>query len=592
MGIFKLRRTDNGTSCPRSDILSIMQVDRVEVLEILRQCHIFHRLTDEQLESVTDRVEAFLYEEKQAIFEQGSVPDGFFFVVSGRVRLSRTRKKAEDFAFLESHDYFGEEALTEKSVRRRMTATAHSDVIVLRLSRNVLTALRQEFPQIALPMRVVLNSYLLATDLKMDWRAPREIIHFIARRHWTFLILKLLPAMAIGALFIGPLAYLSIVVFPDSLLPVTLLGVMMAGFLIWFGWLVLDWTNDYAIVTNRRLVKLEKVLLIYESRQEVPLDAILADDLKTDQIGRLLDYGDILVRTYTGVIVLNRLAHPQQVINLINEVRGRKKFHRRTEQLDQIDRTIRERIEHLPTEKGLPHGVDVPVHVKAGVLQEWMSELFLLRLEEDGNIIYRTHWFLLLKKIGLPLFLSFILLIGTLLIWLNLIPIGISTGTLLFIILGPLLFLWLLYQYVDWRNDRYIITPELIMDVFKKPLGTEEKKSAPLRNILSIDYERKNLIGLIFNFGTVFIRVGESTFTFDNVVNPAEVQRELFQSFMELKQRDEARQEQERHDQMADWIERYHNYIEGATPENPLDEIPEGEEPLADDQPDESENTP
>ena len=88
-----------------------MQVDRVEVLEILRQCHIFHRLTDEQLESVTDRVEAFLYEEKQAIFEQGSASDGFFFVVSGRVRLGRTRKKAEDFAFLESHDYFGEEAL-------------------------------------------------------------------------------------------------------------------------------------------------------------------------------------------------------------------------------------------------------------------------------------------------------------------------------------------------------------------------------------------------------------------------------------------------------------------------------------------------
>ncbi|HAL15388.1 MAG TPA: hypothetical protein DCP32_01140 [Anaerolineaceae bacterium] len=142
-----------------------------------------------------------------------------------------------------------------------------------------------------------------------------------------------------------------------------------------------------------------------------------------------------------------------------------------------------------------------------------------------------------------------------------------------------------MYQYVDWRNDRYIITPELIMDVFKKPLGTEEKKSAPLRNILSIDYERKNLIALIFNFGTVYIRVGESTFTFDNVVNPAEVQRELFQSFMELKQRDEARLEQERHDQMADWIERYHNYIGGATSENPLDEIPEDEGPVEDDQP-------
>ncbi|MHB0989497.1 MAG: cyclic nucleotide-binding domain-containing protein [Bellilinea sp.] len=569
-----------------------MQVDRSEVLDILRQCHIFHRLTDEQLESVTDRVEAFLYEAKQIIFEQGSVADGFFFVVSGRVRLERTRKKAADYAVLESRDYFGDEALAKKPVHRRTTATALSEVIVLRLTPAGLSALRQEFPEIALPMRVVLNSYLLSMDLKMDWRAPREVVHFIARRHWLFLILKLLPALAVEALFIGVLVYLAIVVLPDSSLPVILLGLTLFGLLVWLGWLVLDWANDYAVVTNRRVVKLEKVLLVYESRQEVPLDAVLADDLKTDQIGRLMDYGNILVRTYTGVIVLNRLAHPQQVINLINEVRGRKKFHRRSEQLDQIDRTIRERIEHLPGDKAMPAPVDVPLHVKAGALQEWMSQLFLLRLEEDGNIIYRTHWFLLLKKIGLPLFLSFILLIGVFLIWLNIIPFGASTGTLLFLILGPALFLWLVYQYVDWRNDRYIITPELIMDVFKKPLGTEEKKSAPLRNILSIDYERKNLIALIFNFGTVYIRVGESTFTFDNVVNPAEVQRELFQSFMELKQRDEVRLEQERHDQMADWIERYHNYIGGATSENPLDEIPEDEGPVEDDQPEGSEQTP
>ncbi len=562
-----------------------MQVDRSEVLDILRQCHIFHRLTDEQLESVTDRVEAFLYEEKQAIFNQGSAPDGFFFVVSGRVRLERTQKKTVDYAVLESRDYFGEEALAEKPVRRRTTATALSEVIVLRLTPDILSALRHEFPEITLPIRVVLNSYLLSMNLKMDWRAPREVVHFIARRHWLFLILKLLPAMAIGTLFTAVLVYLAIVVLPNSSLPVILLGLTLFGLLIWLGWLALDWANDYAVITNRRVVKLEKVLLVYESRQEVPLDAVLADDLKTDQIGRLVDFGNILVRTYTGVIVLNRLAHPQQVINLINEMRGRKKFHRRTEQLDQIDRTIRERIEHLPGDKGMSTPVDVPVHVKAGVLQEWMSQLFLLRLEEDGNIIYRTHWFLLLKRTSLPLFLSFILLVGVFLIWLNIIPFGASTGTLLFLILGPALFLWLLYQYVDWRNDRYIITPELIMDVFKKPLGTEEKKSAPLRNILSIDYERKNLIALIFNFGTVYIRVGESTFTFDNVVNPAEVQRELFQSFMELKQRDEARLEQERHEQMADWIERYHNYIGGATTENPLDEIPGEEDAVEDDQP-------
>ncbi len=556
-----------------------MQVDRTEVLEIFRQCHIFQSLTDEQLDTVTDRVEAFLYEEKQTIFEQGGEPDGFFFVVSGRVGLKRLRKSVEDLAVLETRDYFGEEALSDLKVLRRTSATALSEVIVLRLTREVMLSLRQEFPQIALPMRVILNSHLLAMDLKMEWRAPREVVHFIARRHWMFLILKMLPALGVGALFSGVLAYLSIVVYPESSLPVILFGIVLVAILLWLGWLALDWSNDYAVITNRRVVKLEKVLLLYESRQELPLDAILADDLKTDQIGRILDYGNIIVRTYTGVIVLDRLAHPQLIINLINEVRGRKKTRRRSEQLDQIDRTIRERLEHLPVEKGAPVEGEAPLQIKAGALQEFMSELFLLRIEEDGNIIYRTHWFLLIKKIGLPLFFSVFLLIGVILIWLNVIPFGVNTGTWLLLLLGPAFFLWLLYQYVDWRNDRYIITPELIIDVFKKPLGTEEKKSAPLRNILSIDYERRNLVGIVLNFGTVFIRVGESTFTFDNVINPAEVQREVFQAFMNLKQREEDRQEQERTSQMADWIERYHNYREGTTEQNPLEDIPGDEEP-------------
>jgi len=558
-----------------------MQVDRSEVLEIFRQCHIFQSLTDEQLESVTDRVEAFLYEEKQIIFEQGGEPDGFFFVVSGRVGLKRLRKTVEDVAVLETRDYFGEEALSDQKVLRRTTATALSEVIVLRLTREVMTSLRQEFPETALPMKVILNSHLLAMDLKMEWRAPREVVHFIARRHWMFLVLRMAPALIISALFAVVLAYLSVVVIPESSWPVILLGVVLFALLLWLGWLTLDWTNDYAVVTNRRVVKLEKVLLLYESRQEVPLDAILADDLKTDQIGRILNYGNIIVRTYTGVIVLNRLAHPQIVIHLINEVRGRKKTRRRSEQLDTIDRTIRERLEHLPVQKSGPVEGEAPMQIKAGVLQEFMSELFLLRLEEDGNIIYRTHWFLLLRKIGVPLFLSLILLIGVILIWLDVIPFGFNTGTWLLLLLGPALFLWLLYQYVDWRNDRYIITPELIVDVFKKPLGTEERKSAPLRNILSIDYERRTIIGVVFNFGTVFIRVGESTFTFDNVVNPAEVQREVFQAFMNLKQREEERQETDRTNQMADWIERYHNYREGITEQNPFDELLDDEEPEA-----------
>ena len=79
----------------------------------------------------------------------------------------------------------------------------------------------------------------------------------------------------------------------------------------------------------------------------------------------------------------------------------------------------------------------------------------------------------------------------------------------------------------------YIIAEDQIIDIYKKPLGTEQRRTAQIKNILSVEFERIGFIGLIFNFGTVYIRVGEEEFTFDNVFNPSLVQREIFQRLAE-----------------------------------------------------------
>lgn len=61
-----------------------MQVERSVVLEILRQCHLFLSLTDEQLGKVADRIEAFLYQENAVIFEQGVKRMGSILFSAGR----------------------------------------------------------------------------------------------------------------------------------------------------------------------------------------------------------------------------------------------------------------------------------------------------------------------------------------------------------------------------------------------------------------------------------------------------------------------------------------------------------------------------
>ena len=50
-----------------------------------------------------------------------------------------------------------------------------------------------------------------------------------------------------------------------------------------------------------------------------------------------------------------------------------------------------------------------------------------------------------------------------------------------------LLFGWF-YGYVDWRNDIYQLTDNMIIDIYKKPLGEETKKTASIDNILSLQH--------------------------------------------------------------------------------------------------------
>lgn len=545
-----------------------MQVNRSDVVEILRSSHLFASLSDGQIEKLAEQVEAFLYPQGQVIFEQDAPVESFYFILSGRVERVRRRGNYEDKGILSEHDYFGEEALADSPTLRKATATALTNVIVLRLGSELIDELKKEKPRVDAVFRMVAASHHLAMNTAMPWRGPREVVHFIGRHHPLFLILRLILPVLLALLTIVIASYLDVVLFRGSALGMSLLLLVIVVNFLWLLWVVVDFYNDYSVVTNRRVAFLRKVLLIYDSRQEVPLDAVLADDVRTTQLGRIFGYGDIIVRTYTGEIVLARLAQPYLIIDLINEMRERAKASRKQARIESIDQIIRRRLqlndnEPIPTPAG-----EVKSTIKTGKLTRFLSDLFMLRVEKDGQIIYRTHWFILLRKVFVPLVLTIGVLVLIFLILLGIVSLPPVLALVIGVIFLPITGIWLVYNYMDWRNDRYIITRDTIIDVYKKPLGTEQKRTAPLKNILSIDFERLGIIGLILNFGTVYVRVGDSTLTFNNVMSPSEVQRELFQRFMEFKQREEERAEASINDQLADWIEEYHRIVQNQNGRN------------------------
>jgi hypothetical protein len=121
---------------------------------------------------------------------------------------------------------------------------------------------------------------------------------------------------------------------------------------------------------------------------------------------------------------------------------------------------------------------------------------------------------------------------------------------------------WWLYEYIDWRNDIYMVTPEQIFDVTKKPLGAETRKSAPLANVLSMKYERPGLLGVLLNYGTVVALVAGSEFRFDGVFDPVGVQNDVYRRIEAYNAKKASTEANKRRDELADWLMVYHKVQE------------------------------
>jgi hypothetical protein len=214
-----------------------------------------------------------------------------------------------------------------------------------------------------------------------------------------------------------------------------------------------------------------------------------------------------------------------------------------------------------------PHLETKPVIVKLNFWQSLLAR-FQTRWEAGGVITYRKHLYILFRMTWLPAAGALGLVFGTGLLyyWRVKDQIDLLNPTailLLGVFLAGLAFLWWLYNFVDWTNDIYRVTTDKIIDSERKPLGDEITKSAPLENIIGLDYERLGFLGVVLNFGNVIINVGtDNKFIFYGIHNPARAQRDIFNYMFEQrrrKQHTDSLQEQER---VSDYIAAYHRQAE------------------------------
>lgn len=525
-----------------------------EAFALLRSMHLFRGLVEQEFAEVLEALQLVSAQPNDVICREGEEGELFYIVLEGLVEAFIHDLGEEPVMLLGRGDYFGDVAMLHPDELRPATLRAATPVKLLAMNRDNFEILLIRYPDIKRYLEYSLESRGFYAGHTFRWLAPNERIYLATQRHWLVLIQKIAwpVLLTLVLLMAAGVAWLS---FNNAPLALTLIGIGFIPLVGWMGWGYIDWANDYFIITNQRVVYLEKIIGIYESRQESPLSSLRSVRVDApDVIARQLGLGHVVVGTFSGPITMRYAPHADGLAEIIKEHadRARNSAYRSKQQM--MEEALRKRIHPPPPAP--------PVAAPAGELRERERPpgipLFNMRFEQGDSIIYRKHWYVLLREIWQPS--------GLILITLGLI--GIRAGGVilwpwasvwLVVVIAMIpLALWWLYEFVDWQNDIYQVTPDKILDIHRKPLGAESRKEAPLDNVLSLKYERPGLLGILLNYGTVTAKVATEDFAFEGVYDPVGVQNDVYRR---LEARNAARERAEaerRRGEIVEWFEAYH----------------------------------
>jgi hypothetical protein len=552
------------------------------VAAFIESIHILHGISEEDLFGISERLEDTIFKAGDVILETEQPAENFYIIYSGKVDITREDKGQKHSRFSRG-DYFGVDVFFDDE-KRNTKVTAKTDVLLLTLPKNVM----DEIPGAIDFMRNQLEAFLACRELlekvNFDWIENDEAIYFVVNKHpilfWQRAVLPIL--LVLGSPFV-----IFFGMWYGAFIPLIFSGLAFIIGGLWLLWNYLDWGNDYYIVTNQRVIWLEKIIGIFDSRQEAHLGEVKSVDVNTDvMVQSVFDYGHINVNTIFGSIALNYTPWPRQAHLLIEELWQRSKVDEQRRAKDRLHQAIRDQIREahaISERRRSPSFTSAPAAVQASASpaaakrfnpikiqkkkkkKKKKAKLFTLRYEEGSEIIYRKHIVVLFTKAGMPALMALVLSVYFL-VQLVLFFTGGKSLPISYILLVGLgaigAFGWMAYQYADWSNDIFKVSENKIFDIDRKPFGDVQSRSSELKNIESTEYRREGLFSVFFNYGTVYIHIGSEEFEFEDVLDPAAVQQDINHRYKAIQERARLSQEKKERDDMIKWLVAYHESTE------------------------------
>lgn len=563
--------------------------------EQLGQIPLFSQLDAEALAHIAPLFHRVSYRLGDVIFVQGDPGDKFYVLTAGilRVRHVDARGRERVLDYFQPPRFFGETSLIA-GIQHDTTLDVFSEAAeLLTLPKNEFDALVNEHPEINAHLNIRLDVQQKLASRNFKWLSEGEIVVVNTRRHLYALVTMLrFPAIiAVALLIIAGLASAINAVSAGAFVFLPQVSIaFFVFFVVWtvllFGWNIIDWSNDYFIVTNKRVIHIEKMIWFFEEREEAPIEQVA--DVQESALGvmaRLLGFSDVRVETAGHKIDIDFTFAPRrkQIRKNIFEQIDRVRSHAQSARREQIRAGIREDLQKYLSPAGTapqtapagPATASPPDNVPTSTRQQRrtslskrLNELFGLRIEEQGNITWRKHWFILFARISKPIVAWIIVLASGALFFV--VPWNPTTwqpflvSVAIWFIVFTLVCFWIWYQYEDWRNDIYLVTAERILDIERSPFRLNERTvETTLDRVQNVSYNKPNLLANLFNFGDLIIETagGQGQLIFKSVSNPQAASQEIFRRRTASHEQQEQEQLSRERSEFLDWFMEYHRFV-------------------------------
>ncbi len=548
------------------------------VVSHVRRLPLFAHLSPDQVGAIAAAFQQARYAPGDRLYRQGELSQALYLFISGGGRVLYTgpdgieREQGE----LQPGAHVGEEALFVGG-RHDSSVVITQDSIVLILTKSSFDAVLRARPDIRSVLSIPKD--LVNTVQAQQQRGIRsdEMTLLLTRRHpWAFaghalrgvILFALLVGLALVTTRLSP---------PIPPLTLMILGLAVLLPVLLIVYYFFEWRNDYFIITSQRVIHEEHYLLTGEERRDQALLSSVqnVNVSRRGAIAEVIGFGDVVVNTAGNQrsVVLDMVPDPVRVQQLIfQQVQRRKE-----QETAQGQNVIRSQVEAMLSGSG-GNTVGTPVAPYSPYVSYPQSSQSInplvrifrailppMRLVEGDRVTYRKHWIVLIGNVWKPMLFFALFLVLVAVRWSGRLPFVQDIPGLVFwgagLVWMALSAFWLYWEYIDWREDLYILDSQSVIDIKRRPLWLRETRiQAGLQQIQNVTSEIRSFWGQLLQFGTVIIQTAaeHGMMRFSAVHKPTEIAEEILQRVEHYGEIQANASQEEQHRVVSQYLSAYH----------------------------------